>query len=724
MWIKKLYANFGKLDNKTLEFSPGLNIISGKNESGKSTWSAFIRAMFFGISTREKAKAGHLPDKEKYLPWNGSAMYGKMELIRGDDEITIERTPSRKGAVLVSETATTAKGEPAPTGEELLGVARGVYERTAFISQSGLSIDGDKDTEKRILSIASSGDESVSAVEVISRLEKEQRTLRAPRGGGILPDLESERAALEASISASLLTEKEIAETQESLEITAKRLDETNLSIAIAKAEEKKKTRNYTEDAKRDLLDKEAAAKEVEALPTREVYDTLLSKKNEWQTLLLSAERENAKLREAESELSALKDDLKAFPAFGGMSPDLAEREAEKDIEKLDQLPSSKGGISILLIILAIVAAVLGVISAPLFFIIAFLCLAGGVFLLITSRKKCSSIISELQLKYGEAESSHIRKLLAEYLAKYSKLGNAEKAVETARANALSRKNNAALREKDVAEILLPFGFTPDMADEAQEKIKWDMLRRERAAADLRAAKIRFEAVLQTTDAEDLSISYEESEIPEESLEELLEIEEALSLRKKNLELNLAALRERISGFDRKMAEERLVELSENIEKHTFRYDAITLAINTLSSADRELKSRFSPEVEKRASEIFAALTGGSFEVVRVLDSDFDMSVAANAASVPRDKLFLSKGTYDELYLALRLALCDTILPNEETLPMVLDDVLVNFDDERAFRTLSYLKKLAETRQIILFTCHTREARFFAEDEKVNKLSI
>ena len=49
MWIKKLYANFGNLSGKTLDLTPGLNIVSGKNESGKSTWSAFIRAMFFEI---------------------------------------------------------------------------------------------------------------------------------------------------------------------------------------------------------------------------------------------------------------------------------------------------------------------------------------------------------------------------------------------------------------------------------------------------------------------------------------------------------------------------------------------------------------------------------------------------------------------------------------------------------------------------------------------------
>ena len=210
MWIKKLYATFGKLDNRTLDLAPGLNIVTGSNESGKSTWSAFIRAMFFGISTREKAKAGYLPDKEKYRPWSGSPMYGRMELVRGGEELEIERT-SQKTGVFSKESARNIKsGTPVETGEALVGAARGVYERTAFIGQSRIGIDGDADTEKRILAIASSGNENISAAEVISRLERKQRELRSARGLGALPEIETEINALEKELSDGQETEARI----------------------------------------------------------------------------------------------------------------------------------------------------------------------------------------------------------------------------------------------------------------------------------------------------------------------------------------------------------------------------------------------------------------------------------------------------------------------------------------------------------------------------------
>ncbi|MGI6578261.1 MAG: AAA family ATPase [Eubacteriales bacterium] len=54
MTIREMQATFGKLDSKTLLLSEGLNIIEGANESGKSTWCAFIRAMFYGINTSER----------------------------------------------------------------------------------------------------------------------------------------------------------------------------------------------------------------------------------------------------------------------------------------------------------------------------------------------------------------------------------------------------------------------------------------------------------------------------------------------------------------------------------------------------------------------------------------------------------------------------------------------------------------------------------------------
>ena len=66
MKINKLSASFGKLQNETLSFHDGLNVIYAPNESGKSTWCAFIRTMLYGIDSAERARAGYIPDKLRY----------------------------------------------------------------------------------------------------------------------------------------------------------------------------------------------------------------------------------------------------------------------------------------------------------------------------------------------------------------------------------------------------------------------------------------------------------------------------------------------------------------------------------------------------------------------------------------------------------------------------------------------------------------------------------
>lgn len=56
MTINKLTASFGKLNGESLEFTDGLNVICAPNESGKSTWCAFIRAMLYGIDSAERQR--------------------------------------------------------------------------------------------------------------------------------------------------------------------------------------------------------------------------------------------------------------------------------------------------------------------------------------------------------------------------------------------------------------------------------------------------------------------------------------------------------------------------------------------------------------------------------------------------------------------------------------------------------------------------------------------
>ncbi len=91
MIIRKLRASFGKLENETLKLHDGLNVIYAPNESGKSTWCAFIRAMLYGVDSSERVRSGYLPDKLRYAPWSGAPMEGSMELTAERSDITLTR---------------------------------------------------------------------------------------------------------------------------------------------------------------------------------------------------------------------------------------------------------------------------------------------------------------------------------------------------------------------------------------------------------------------------------------------------------------------------------------------------------------------------------------------------------------------------------------------------------------------------------------------------------
>ena len=71
----------------------------------------------------------------------------------------------------------------------------------------------------------------------------------------------------------------------------------------------------------------------------------------------------------------------------------------------------------------------------------------------------------------------------------------------------------------------------------------------------------------------------------------------------------------------------------------------------------------------------------------------------------------LSKGTVDQIYLALRLAMIQSMSENAESIPMLLDDPFANYDDERLENAIRLLARIAETNQILLFTCREDVAR-------------
>ncbi len=114
------------------------------------------------------------------------------------------------------------------------------------------------------------------------------------------------------------------------------------------------------------------------------------------------------------------------------------------------------------------------------------------------------------------------------------------------------------------------------------------------------------------------------------------------------------------------------------------------------------------PAVLAEASTAFAQVTGGYYEQVVQGDGESLQIVNCHGATLLPDEL--SRGTAEQLYLCLRLGLAAEFARQSTVLPLVMDDVLVNFDPERARAIAELLLDVAGTHQILLFTCHPETA--------------
>jgi hypothetical protein len=140
-------------------------------------------------------------------------------------------------------------------------------------------------------------------------------------------------------------------------------------------------------------------------------------------------------------------------------------------------------------------------------------------------------------------------------------------------------------------------------------------------------------------------------------------------------------------------------------------YAALELAQATLAKATAELQRRFAPQISKRAQEIFSDLTGGRYTRL-TLAEDLTIHAGADNEDTLHSALWRSEGTIDQLYLSLRLAVAEALTPEA---PLILDDALVRFDDTRLQRAMAVLQEAAKDKQVLLFTCQSREKRFIED---------
>lgn len=207
----------------------------------------------------------------------------------------------------------------------------------------------------------------------------------------------------------------------------------------------------------------------------------------------------------------------------------------------------------------------------------------------------------------------------------------------------------------------------------------------------------------------------------EKILEEKYQEEDELSVREKELNLEFEKQmwnQERISG-DWKERQVTLSNLRESLEEARAKnggsggleqeLDAVHLAILTLNQISEEIYKESSEQLNREISKILSQITDGRYTSVFL---DANMEVRINTP----DKLLsleqVSRGTMEQIYFSLRMAV-GCMFCGEETMPIILDDAFVMYDDKRLKETMRWLYRSG--RQVILFTCHTREQRIYEE---------
>ena len=135
-----LIQSFGKLKNQSFAFSDGLNVITGKNESGKSSFARFVRFMLYGYTSSRSTSLSE-NDKKRYTPWDEPVSSGEMTVETTENTYILRR----EQAARASFSTTNESGKPVfngiPAGEAIFGISADTFDKTAFISSGDVFFD-------------------------------------------------------------------------------------------------------------------------------------------------------------------------------------------------------------------------------------------------------------------------------------------------------------------------------------------------------------------------------------------------------------------------------------------------------------------------------------------------------------------------------------------------------------------------------------------------------
>lgn len=755
-------ASFGSLKNKKIDFSDGFNIIYGDNENGKTTIMAFIKMMFYGSERGSSQISKNI--RKKYTPWDVSSMAGSIDFTHSGRNYRIERefrsSNSTDKVTLCDLDLGTRNPCESDIGLKFFGISSAAFDRSVFINQFGFP-GGDPDGElsNRLSNIALTGDESVSFDTVSTRIEKAKNALTSKtRTAGILDKNLKKIADLKSRIEKAVMVGETNLKAKEKIAEIVKIATEKQKKVALLKEQISKEQDFRNLQKLEQLLElKEQLDKLNEDLILKDgtLADESFVKKLEFCYKRQSTAK--AKFDSKVKEISIIENNLSALGGSPEQKEDaknaletevleksknlsiLTEKQRNLSIEendtmlKLTDSSAFKKKFNLLLLVGGIIVFVLGLIS------IAFLGGLGiGLSLLgiITAvlgfvirpidkialdecRKKASLIkreLSELSIKEKEL-SNELSALKTKLQVINTALeGNEETLRKTTEMLTIAKSELTLLEEElkagnDVLKELFDRSNKPLSGD-----IENDISYFQTNATKQKDIKQQMNYILKDVG----NISYE---LAREKLLELKGNSENSKIDFSNIKAEYDRLLGEISELKSEAAaicaradsamsgaenpetlKRELAELIKTANAQEEYCKTCDTALEILNESYIEVRRSYGSQLEKDSAAILSKLTGNKYGSMSISKS-FDVAVEETDVFGAREIDYLSSGTSDQTYLSLRLSLSKLIC-EDESLPILMDDVLAQYDDKRTILALEFLKEYSSDNQIIFFTCH------------------
>lgn len=757
MIIKQInIKSFGQLNNMTLDFSSGVNVIEGQNEAGKSTIAGFIKYMLYGFDTKEND--GALSERKRRISWKTGVAEGSMNILVKGKEYLItrstvptenkDRTSYKEDSSIIDlESGTPAFGK-VPAGEIFFGVDRALFETTAFVGQlNETEIDGSTVTES-IENILFSASEKINNQRAQNRIAEKMETLLHPgKTGGTIIDLMRKQDELNAELQ---------------------RNDEANRLILIKEGElhEIRRTKEEAERKRDDLLDLDHCYRnsmiigtfdklhelEEEAIAKAELYNDFIKDNTkcdfvpsgEYLTELLVARRAMTDsfdhLSEAEERYEKEKSAIgitKEIESAIELSDTLGKEMKVKETASLhysNKLKCIAGGVFAILVFIASVVFEIAGAGLPIFPKIAVAVLAvvalagaGALAYLYVGADREEKALCRLFGTDGREELLKKIDVIAQARLKRDTMIDS---TENARLALEAASEDYERSRGELTRTVLRWGEQPPLSDlesflDALESKVRDFLEQERKLRDDKSTiEITVKEIRRSlSDKSEIDIRAQVSPLKRKVLAEVnhdeiingianaravIEEQQRLAF---NVENELAELK--YHATDPGELYSKIQALETKINTLRAKHKAYFVALKALGSASDNLRAEISPRLAKYASSLLSIMTGGKYsglEISEQLGLSFNTD-DGEARSID----YLSAGTRDLAYVAVRIALIDMLYT--EAPPVCFDETFASQDNKRAELMMKAIGKLSsDGYQSFIFTCRAREAQLASEN--------